>query len=180
MRLSKSSLRSRFTWFAAIAATSILLAACGERVSKEEFVAVQRDLQAARSEVKSLETDNQELRTKSEDTSFGKLANVLSLNETIAFPPTVVELTSDKASVRMITKVPTSCVIAHGLTTAYGQLSTDASMKQGGHTDHFHVLRGLQPDAVHHYKWGLVGPDGFVYASQDLTFRTPPATAPPE
>ena len=58
MRLSKSSMRSQLTWLAAIAATSILLAACGERVSKEEFEAVRRDLQAARSQVGSLETEN--------------------------------------------------------------------------------------------------------------------------
>ena len=174
MRLSKSSMRSRFTWLAAIAATSILLAACGDRVSKEEFEAIQGDLQTARAQVQSLETEKQEFQTRLEDIAFGKLANVMRINETIAFPPTVVELTSNKASVRMITVVPTSCVIAHGLTTAYGQISTDESMTSGGHTDHFHVLRDLQPDTVYHYKWGFVAPDGTVYASQDVTLRTPP------
>ncbi len=43
MRLSKSGMRSQFTWLAAIAATSIRLAAWGERVSKEKFEAVQGD-----------------------------------------------------------------------------------------------------------------------------------------
>ena len=177
MRLSNSSTRSQLTWLAAIAATSILLAACGERVSKEEFEAVQRFLLAARSQVQSLETENQELHTRLEKAAFGKLADVLNVNEFIAFPPTVVELKAKEASVQLITKVPTSCVIAHGLTTAYGQLSTDESMTRGGHTDHFHVLRGLQSDTEYHYKWGLVGPDGTVFASQDLNFRTPPANA---
>jgi hypothetical protein len=46
-------MRSQFTWLAALAATSILLAACGERVSKEEFEVVQGDLQAARAQVQS-------------------------------------------------------------------------------------------------------------------------------
>ena len=178
MRLSKRSMRSPFTWLAAIAATSILLAACGDRVSTDEFEAVQGDLQVARSQVKSLETEKQGLQTRLEEVAFGKIANVLSVNQIITFPPTVVELTSSQASVQMITEGPTSCVIAHGPTTAYGQLSTDDSMTPGGHTDQFHVLRGLQPGAVHHYKWGFVGPDGTVYASQDLTFRTPPTDAP--
>jgi hypothetical protein len=102
----------------------------------------------------------------------------MRINEAISFPPTLVELKSTKASVRLITVVPTSCVIAHGLTTAYGQISTDESMTSGGHTDHFHVLRDLRPDTEYHYKWGLVAPDGTVYASQDVTLRTPPSNAP--
>lgn len=173
-----SGMRSQFTWLAAIAATSILLAACGERVSKEKFEAVQGDLQAARAQVQSLETEKQKLQTKLEDVAFGRLANVMRINEAISFPPTLVELMSTKASVRLITVVPTSCVIAHGLTTAYGQISTDESMTSGGHKDHFHVLRDLQPDTEYHYKWGLVAPDGTVYASQDVTLRTPPSNAP--
>ena len=178
MRLSKVCMRFQLTWLAAIAATAILLTACGEQVSQEEFEAVQRELETARSQLQSLETEKRELQTRLEDVAFGKIANVLRVNEKIAFPPTVVELTSNKASVQMITKVPTSCVIAHGLTTAYGQISTDDSMTPGGHTDHFHVLRDLQSDTVYHYKWGLVGPDGTVYASQDVTLRTPPSNAP--
>ena len=180
MRLSKTNMRTRFAWVATIAATAMLLAACGERVSTEEFEAVQGDLQAARAQVQSLETEKQKLQTKVEDVAFGKLANVMRINEAIAFPPTVVELMSTSASVRLITVVPTSCVIAHGLTTAYGQISTDESMTSGGHTDHFHVLQDLQPDTEYHYKWGLVAPDGTVYASQDVTLRTPPSNAPPK
>ena len=89
MRLSKSSMRSQFTWLAAIAASSILLAACGERVSKEKFEAVQGDLQAARAQVQSLETEKQKLQTKLEDIAFGRLANVMRINDAISFPPTL-------------------------------------------------------------------------------------------
>ncbi len=176
--MSAALVRSRYTWLSALAVAFALTAACGERVSKEEFDAAQHDLRAALSQVDSLETANQQLQTKLEDFSFGKLAVVFSINAIVDFPPTVVDLTAKEASVQMISTVPTMCVIAHGHTSAYGQISTDESMTPGGHTDHLHVLRDLEPNSVHHYKWGLVGPDGAVYASEDLTFRTPPANSP--
>ena len=92
----------------------------------------------------------------------------------MAFPPTVVELKPNSATIQMITKVPTTCSIVHGLTARYGDISTDEGMMSGGHTQHHHVLRGLQPDTLYHYQWGLFGPEGTLYGSEDLTLKTPP------
>ena len=64
MRLSKVCMRFQLTWLAAIAATAILLTACGEQVSQEEFEAVQRELETARSQLQSLETEKRELQTR--------------------------------------------------------------------------------------------------------------------
>ena len=160
-----------------LAALPILLAGCGGGVSEEEFEAVQRDLQSARSQVQSLEAQTQELQAQVTTDLLEELGTLLSISELMVFEPTVVDLSAGSASFQMITKLPTTCSIAHGLTSDYGQISTDENMMQGGHTDHLHVLRGLQPDTVYHYKWGLLGPDGSQYSSKDFTLKTPPADA---
>ena len=100
---------------------------------------------------------------------------VLTIDAVLTFPPTVVELKPNSAIIQMVTKVPTTCSIAYGLATNYGQISTDDMMFSGGHTDHNHTLGGLRPDTLYHFKWGLLGPDGTLYGSEDKTFQTPPA-----
>ena len=165
----------KLTWLLVLAAVPVLLAGCGEGVSKEEFEAVQTDLQAARSQVQSLEAEKRELQATAVGGSLEELGRALLIDHIMVFPPTVVELTANSASIQMVTNVPTTCSIVHGLTTAYGEISVDDSMSPGGHTDHYHTLRDLQPDTAYHYKWGLVGPDGTLYGSTDLTFQTPPA-----
>lgn len=146
------------------------MVACGGGVSEEELQAVQGDLQVAQAQ--TLEAEKSDLETKVRELTLEDIGVVVTINELMAFPPTVVELKPSSASIQMVTKLPTTCSIAHDLTTDYGQISVDDSMSRGGHTDHYHTLRGLQPDTVYHYKWGLLGPDGTVYASTDLTFNT--------
>ena len=124
---------------------------------------------------RSLEAEKSDLETKVLERTLEDIGVVVTINELMAFQPTVVELKPSSASIQMVTKLPTTCSIAHGITTDYGQISTDDSMSRGGHTDHYHTLRGLQPDTVYHYKWGLLGPDGTFYASTDLTLKTPPS-----
>ena len=162
-------------WSPALAALPILMVACGGGVSEEELQAVQGDLQAAQAQVQTLEAEKSDLETKVLERTLEDIGVVVTINELMAFQPTVVELKPSSASIQMVTKLPTTCSIAHGITTDYGQISTDDSMSRGGHTDHYHTLRGLQPDTVYHYKWGLLGPDGTFYASTDLTLKTPPS-----
>ena len=161
---------SRLTRQLVLTALPILLVSCGGAVSEEKFAAAQAHVQA-------LEAEKLDLQTKVLERTLEDIGEVVSIIELMAFPPTVVELKSDSAAVRMVTKVPTTCSIAHGLTTAYGVISVDESMSRGGHTDHYHILKGLEPDTVFHYKWGLLGPDGTLYGSTDLTFKTPPAAS---
>ena len=169
---------------AVIAAIPIISVGCGGGVSEEKFAevvnnlqVVQSELQVTESRVESLEAEKSDLQTKVAGVVLEDIGKVLSINEIMVFPPTVVELSPDSASLQMVTSVPTTCSIAHGITTGYGQISTDESMTPGGHTDHYHVIEGLDPDTVYHYKWGLLGPNGILYGSEDLTFKTPPGGA---
>ena len=50
-------------------------------------------------------------------------------------------------------------------------------MDGGRHLQHSHLLQGLQPDTVYHYRWGLAAGDGTVYGSKAYTFRTWPKRA---
>jgi hypothetical protein len=50
-------------------------------------------------------------------------------------------------------------------------------MAGGGHQDHHPVLKGLQPDTLYQIRLQDVGPDGTLYVSDNLTFRTPSASA---
>ena len=166
--------RTRTLAFVSLLAV-LVLAGCGGGVSEEEFEASQRDLEAARSRVESLEAEKLDLQTNVTERGMEDIGRVLAINELLAFPPTVVELKPDSAGIQMVTKDLTTCSIAHGLTTDYGEISVDDSMFPGGHADHYHTLTGLQPDTVYHYKWALMGSDGTSYGSKDLTFKTPPA-----
>ena len=42
------------------------------------------------------------------------------------------------------------------------------------HRDHQAPLRGLLPDSVYHFRVQGTGPDGTLYVSEDMSFRTPP------
>ena len=174
----------RLSSSAVFAAIPIILVGCGGGVSEEKFAevvnnlqVVQSELQVAESRMESLEADKSDLQTKVAGVVLEDIGKVLSINELMVFPPTVVELGPDSASLQMVTSVPTTCSIAHGITTGYGQISNDESLVRGGHTDHYHVIEGLDPDTVYHYRWGLLGPNGLQYGSEDLTFKTPPGGA---
>ena len=168
----------RLPWVAALAAVYVIMVSCGDgkQYSQEEFAAVQRDLQTAQSQLESVEAEKRDLEAAALGRRFEDVGTLLSIRQIMAFPPTIVELNPDSAAIQMITKVPTTCSIIHGLTADYGEISTDDAMAPGGHTDHYHVLKELKPDTVYHYKWGLIGPNGTLYGSEDLTFTTPPAS----
>ena len=94
------------------------------------------------------------------------------IDDILVSPPTVVDIGAQSASLVAVTKAKTVCAVAYGPTTEYGRLAAHSSMGADGHTDHDHYLDGLQPDTVYHYRWGLIGPGGIVYRSEDRTFRT--------
>ena len=99
------------------------------------------------------------------------------ISEILVSGPTVVDVTSDSATITAVTDVDMACAVAYGPTTKYGGLATDLDMAGGGHRDHKPRLLGLQPDTEYHFRFGGIGPDGTVYASEDFTFRTLPASA---
>ena len=85
----------------------------------------------------------------------------------------IVELTSSSALVQVETDVDVVCSVVYGEDDQYGRQSTDLAMGGLGHSQHNAPLRGLQPDTVYHYRLQGTGPDGTIYRSEDLTFRTP-------
>ena len=88
--------------------------------------------------------------------------------------PTIVDAGPRFATLVAESNVDLVCAVAYGPTTDYGQIATDRDMAGGGHSDHHPLLTGLEPDTLYHYRLGGLGPDGTVYRSDDLTFRTPP------
>ncbi len=88
--------------------------------------------------------------------------------------PTAFDTEARSAKIVAISSLSIVCVVAYGPTTDYGFTSTDADMGEGGHTDHHHVLLGLQPDTEYHFRFSGIGPRGEGYRSKDYTFRTPP------
>ena len=132
--------RHYYPWLAVI--VFVFLAGCGEGISKEEFETIQADLKAARLEVQSLEADKEKLRTTASKRALEELWQALSIDDIMVFPPSIVELRPTTASIQMITNVPVTCSIIHGLTTDYGEISTDDSMAPGGHTDPLPCSKG--------------------------------------
>lgn len=84
----------------------------------------------------------------------------------------IEDIGSDSANVRVVTTIPVVCAVVFGSNESYGRISTDPDMGGAAHTDHLAPLRGLDPDTLYHYRLQGTGPDGTLYASDDLTFRT--------
>ena len=97
----------------------------------------------------------------------------------LASGPTVEELTTTSASLRVVTNVNIICAWAYGPTSAYGQVATHGMEAMGmmatgqAHSDHNPVLTGLQPNTLYHYQFIGTGPDATVYRSGNFTFQTP-------
>ena len=89
--------------------------------------------------------------------------------------PTVFDTEAHSVKIVAISSLPIVCVVSWGPTTDYGLTSTDADMEGAGHTDHHHVLLGLQPDTEYHFRFSGIGPRGEGYRSKDYAFRTPPS-----
>ena len=168
----RSTRRSGLVWLAALAVVPVLLVACG---SDDEVDEARADLREAQGAVQSLKQQVEDMQAEARKAKLARLGEVFAINEILEFDPTVVEIKQDSAALVTVTTVDSICTITFGPTSDYGHISSDVMMVPGGHKDHRHELRGLQPGTSYHYKWGLVAPDGTIYASKDNTFRTLPA-----
>lgn len=99
------------------------------------------------------------------------------LDEILAGPVGIADLSAEAATVRVQTSKPVMCSVVYGIDDRYGSQSTDPDMGGQPHTDHRAPLRGLPPDSVIHYRIQGAAPDGAIYVSRDLTFQTPPSGA---
>lgn len=104
--------------------------------------------------------------------SAATAVEIRPMAEVLAAPPIFSGITGDSAVVLATTRIPMVCAAAIGTTTAYGRLVTDSDMAGGPHQDHHPTIGGLEPDTLYHVRLTGIGPDGTVYVSDDLTFRT--------
>lgn len=101
---------------------------------------------------------------------------ILPIEEILDGNIEIADLTATSGVVRVSTSVDVVCSVVFGTTTEYGGQATDLDMAGGGHAVHAAPMRGLEPDTEYHYRLQGTGPDGTVYISEPMTFRTPPAT----
>ena len=89
--------------------------------------------------------------------------------------PQMVDITATDAVLEFNSSRPLACSVIYGTTTDYGMIAIDQDMDGGAHTEHRPFLLGLEPDTEYHYRLQGTAADGrTLYASEDMTFRTPP------
>lgn len=97
---------------------------------------------------------------------------IRAIDEILDGPIEITALTSQSATVRVSTSIDVVCSVVYGTDETYGKLSTDLDMAGTGHSSHSAPLRGLAPDTTYFYRLQGTGPDGTLYVSDSLTFRT--------
>lgn len=95
-------------------------------------------------------------------------------------PPEMTDITASDAVLRFDSSRPLACSVIYGETTSYGMIAVDQDMGGGAHSDHHPILTGLEPDTEYHYRLQGTAPDGTLYISEDMIFRTPAQEATPE
>jgi hypothetical protein len=95
----------------------------------------------------------------------------------VSTAPQMTDITPTDAVLLFDSSRPLACSVIYGTTTDYGLVAVDQDMNGGAHTDHQPLLLGLEPDTEYHYRLQGTAPDGTVYISDDMTFRTPPQEA---
>jgi hypothetical protein len=104
----------------------------------------------------------------------GASVPIRPIEEIVVGEIAITQLQPTSAAVEVETSIDVVCSVVFGVDTSYGRISTDPDMGGAAHRDHFAPLRGLEPDTVYHFRLQGSGPDGTLYVSEDLTFRTPP------
>jgi len=88
--------------------------------------------------------------------------------------PNILVTTSESATIRFDSGVPTVCNAAYGETTNYGQVAT-IPMLDGATLDHELTFIDLQPDTTYHYRITATDINGNAYQSSYFTFKTEPS-----
>ncbi|MFN8622496.1 MAG: discoidin domain-containing protein [Chloroflexota bacterium] len=105
-------------------------------------------------------------------------STVRDFAEIAASGPTVEADPSGTAvTIHVTTTIDAACSVVFGTDPAFGRIATDMDMAGGGHRDHHPVLAGLTPGTTYRYRLQGTGPDGTLYQSAMLAFRTPDAPA---
>jgi hypothetical protein len=89
-----------------------------------------------------------------------------------------VVISPDASGRSAVLEVETSrdvaCSVVYGETDAFGLIAVDNDMDGGAHADHQPVMGGLTPDTEYQYRLQGTAPDGTIYVSEVMSFRTPP------
>ena len=72
------------------------------------------------------------------------------------------------------TTVDVACSVVYGQDSSFGLIAVDSDMDGGAHADHHPIMGGLTPDTEYQYRLQGTAPDGSIYVSEVMTFRTPP------
>ena len=72
------------------------------------------------------------------------------------------------------TSIAVACSVVYGTDESFGLIAVDNDMDGGAHAEHHPVMGGLQPDTEYRYRVQGTAPDGSIYVSEVMTFRTPP------
>ncbi len=95
----------------------------------------------------------------------------------LSSPLAVSEVSASSATLQLVTTIDLACVVVFGTDDGFGRLALDDNMGASAHRDHRVGMRGLEPDTVYYYRLQGSAPDGTLYASATMTFRTPTADA---
>ncbi len=99
----------------------------------------------------------------------------LPVEDVLAGPIELSDVTSASATLEITSTIDLACVLVFGTDEGFGNLALDVDMGAGAHRDHRVLLRGLEPDTEYVYRLQGSDPQGNVYASQVMRFRTPSA-----
>ena len=98
-----------------------------------------------------------------------------AFSEIQASPVTITPDPSGRSAILAVdTSIDVACSVVYGVDDSFGMIAVDNDMEGGAHADHSPVLGGLQPDTAYHYRLQGTAPDGTIYVSEVMTFRTPP------
>lgn len=81
------------------------------------------------------------------------------------------------ATLEVETTIDVACSVVYGTDESFGLIAVDNDMDGGAHADHHPVMGGLEPDTDYVYRLQGTAPDGTIYASEVMSFSTPPASA---
>jgi len=90
-----------------------------------------------------------------------------------ASPITVTPDPSGRSAILEVdTSIDVACSVVYGEDESFGQIAVDNDMDGGAHADHHPVLGGLDPDTEYVYRLQGTAPDGSIYVSDTMRFRT--------
>ena len=75
------------------------------------------------------------------------------------------------------TSIDVACSVVYGRDDSFGLIAVDNDMDGGAHADHQPIMGGLEPDTEYVYRLQGTAPDGSIYVSEIMSFRTPAAVA---